>query len=142
MTCDPGLRARLADPRPAPHRRPAGSAALGSWRISATGLYKILPHGVRTRLARLEGEALVARGLVTERTARRVVREARHLEAERPGDLVCLDRFYIGRLKGVGKLWQRTACDAATSYGIAQGVRGTPRPAQAAAFLAERVLPV
>lgn len=94
------------------------------------------------RLARLEGEALVARGLVTERTARRVVQEARHLEAERPGDLVCLDSFYIGRLKGVGKLWQLTACDAATSYGIAQVVCGTPRPALAAAFLAERVLPV
>jgi transposase InsO family protein len=118
----------------------------GSWRISATGAYKILRrHGVRTRwerLARLEGEALVVSGLLTERTARRLSQEARHIEAERPGDLVCLDSFYIGKLKGVGRVWQLTACDAATSYGIAQVVRGTPRPAVGAAFLAERVLPI
>ena len=27
--------------------------------------------------------------------------------------------MYIGRLKGVGKVWQITACDAACSYGVA-----------------------
>jgi transposase InsO family protein len=122
-----------------------GQRRYGGWRLSATGVYKILRrHGLRTRwerLARLEGEALVARGLVTERTARRLTRADRHLEAERPGDLVCLDSFYIGKLKGVGRLWQLTACDAATSYGMAQVVRGRPRPALAAAFLLERVLP-
>ncbi len=37
-----------------------------------------------------------------------------------PGDLVCLDCFYIGKLKGVGKLWQVTACDAACSFAFAQ----------------------
>jgi hypothetical protein len=30
-----------------------------------------------------------------------------------------VDTFYIGNLKGVGKVWQITACDAATSYGLA-----------------------
>ena len=117
----------------------------GGWRISATGAYKILKrHGLRTRwerLARLEGAALVDTGLVTERSAR-VLAKARHIEAERPGDLVCLDSFYIGKLKGVGKLWQLTACDAAVSYGIAQVLRGTPRPRDTARFLAERVLPL
>lgn len=119
----------------------------GGWRLSATGAYKILRrHGLRTRwerLARLEGEALVATGLLTERTRRLALgQQGRHIEAERPGDLVCLDSFYIGKLKGVGRLWQLTACDAAASYGIAQVIRGTPRPALAAQFLAERVLPV
>jgi transposase InsO family protein len=118
----------------------------GGWRLSATGAYKILcRHGLRTRwerLARLEGEALVATGLLTERMARRLVRKERHIEAERPGDLVCLDGFYIGKLKGVGRVWQLTACDAAASYGIAQVIRGAPRGPQAAAFLLERVLPV
>jgi hypothetical protein len=33
--------------------------------------------------------------------------------------LVCIDVFYIGKLKGVGKVWQCTACDAASSYTIA-----------------------
>jgi len=32
---------------------------------------------------------------------------------------VCLDTFYIGQLKGVGKVWQITACDAFGSYGVA-----------------------
>ena len=44
----------------------------------------------------------------------------RHVAAEQPGDLVCLDTFYLGKLKGVGKVWQVTACDAACSYGAAQ----------------------
>jgi transposase InsO family protein len=52
-----------------------------------------------------------------------------------------LDSFYIGKLKGVGKLWQLTACDAACGYGIAQVTRGTPRPAHAIVFLRERVVP-
>ena len=123
-----------------------GQRRYGAWRLSATGAYKILRrHGLRTRwerLARLEGEALGASGLLTERTARRLVRNDQHIEAERPGDLVCLDGFYIGKLKGVGRVWQLTACDAAASYGIAQVIRGAPRGPQAAAFLAERVLPV
>jgi len=118
---------------------------LGSARLSATGVYKILRrHGLRTRwerLARLEGAALETLGLVTERTAR-ALRPPPHVAAERAGDLVCLDSFYIGHLKGVGKLWQLTACDAATSYGIAQVLRGSPTAALAARFLRERVLPV
>lgn len=117
---------------------------LGGWRISPTGVYKIFRrHGLRTRwerLARLEGAALETLGLVTERGRRRLQRLA-HVEAERPGDLVCFDSFYIGKLKGVGSLWQLTACDAACSYGLAQVVRGAPRTATAIAFLRERVLP-
>jgi transposase InsO family protein len=62
------------------------------------------------------------------------------VEAQRPGDLVCLDAFYIGKLKGVGKVWQLTACDAACSYGIATLV---PRVTQQAAiaFLHTHVVP-
>src|SRR5207244_11439880 len=41
------------------------------------------------------------------------------VEAREPGELVCLDTFYIGLLKGVGKVWQITACDAACFYGVA-----------------------
>ncbi len=43
-----------------------------------------------------------------------------HVEAEQPRELVCLDYFYIGKLKGVGRVWQLTACDAASSYGAGQ----------------------
>jgi transposase InsO family protein len=77
----------------------------------------------RQRLTVLERHALQTAGLLTERTRQRLWRvrhgRTRHVEAREPGELVCLDTFYIGQLKGVGKVWQITACDAACSYGMA-----------------------
>jgi transposase InsO family protein len=77
----------------------------------------------RQRLTVLEHHALQTAGLLTERTRRQLWRaqhgRSRHVEAQEPGELVCLDTFYIGQLKGVGKVWQITACDAACSYGVA-----------------------
>ena len=61
--------------------------------------------------------------------------------AERPGDLCSLDSFYIGKLKGVGKVWQLTACDCASSYGWARIVVGEVTAALMAAFLVEVALP-
>jgi hypothetical protein len=60
---------------------------------------------------------------LTERTQRALWRarhgQTRHVEAQQQGELVCLDTFYIGKLKGVGKVWQITACDAACSFAVA-----------------------
>src|SRR3989454_1705865 len=83
-------------------------------------------------------------GLLTERTRQRLWRarygRTRHVEAKEPGELVCLDTFYIGNLKGVGKVWQITACDAATSYGLA-GLLPAHDAVAAATFLREVVVP-
>jgi hypothetical protein len=55
------------------------------------------------------------------RTARpRICKKTNLGPPERPGELLCLDTFYIGELKGVGKVWQVTACDVASSYGVAR----------------------
>jgi transposase InsO family protein len=85
-----------------------------------------------------------AAGLLTERTRRRLVaaqrRRGPHVAARRPGELVCLDTFSIGKLKGVGQVWQDTACDAACAYAIAQGAIECSADA-AARFLTSRVLP-
>ena len=114
----------------------------GRWQLSASGAYGILKrHGLQTRwerLTRLEARAVSDPGLVTERTRRRVMHS--HVAATDPGDLVCLDAFYVGKLKGVGKVWQLTACDAACSYAIATLV---PRVTQATAtaFLRTHVVP-
>ena len=35
-----------------------------------------------------------------------------------PGELVCLDSFYIGKLKGVGKVYQLTAIDVFTRLAV------------------------
>ena len=112
-----------------PDYRPAAPTALGRWRISGSGVYGILKrHGLQTRwerLTRLEARAATD-NLLMERTRRRLLRP--HVAAQRPSDLVSLDAFYIGKLKGVGKVWQLTACDAACSYAIATLV---PRVTQA-----------
>ena len=77
----------------------------------------------RQRLTVLEHHAVRTAGLLTARTRQQLWRarhgQTRHVEARTPGELVCLDTFYIGQLKGVGKVWQVTACDAACSYGVA-----------------------
>lgn len=102
--------------------RPGGPVV----RLSNSGAYAILRrHGLSSRWERLARTEIHAatNGLLTERT-RAALQEARgaapqHIEAAKPGELVCLDTFYIGNLKGVGKVWQYTACDAACSFAVA-----------------------
>jgi transposase InsO family protein len=96
-------------------------------RVAPSTVQRLLRrHGLATRRRRLlvlEHHSARAAGLLTERTRRALLRArygtTRHVEATTPGELVCLDTFYIGKLKGVGKVWQITACDAATSYAVA-----------------------
>jgi transposase InsO family protein len=97
--------------------------------------------GTRTeRLLVLETHSANSAGLLTERTRRSLARrKARHVQADRPGGLVCIDTFYIGKLKGVGKLWQLTACDAASSYAMAKVVPAN-NATEAAAFLRDVVM--
>lgn len=100
----------------------------------------------RDRLGLLEHHSAGTCGLLTERT-RRALARARgpayrpHVHAERPGELVSLDTFYIGKLKGVGKVWQVTACDAACSYGVAWLLPALSARATAE-FLRQILLPV
>jgi transposase InsO family protein len=95
--------------------------------LSASTIYRHLRRvglGHRQqRLVVLERHSASQVGLLTERTRRalhKARRQRRHVQASRPGELVCIDTFYIGRLKGVGKVWQITACDAACSYAAAR----------------------
>src|SRR5262245_15829962 len=76
----------------------------------------------RDRLGLLEQHSAGTCGLLTERTRPQLARarsRGRHVQAEQPGELVSIDTFYIGKLKGVGKVWPITACDVACSYGVA-----------------------
>lgn len=118
--------------------------------VARSTVYRALRrHGLGTRRERLgilECHSAERAGLLTERT-RQAIQKARptasrrHVEAKQVGELVCLDCFYIGKLKGVGRVWQITACDAASSYGLAMVFIGDPRAAVAARFLRERVVP-
>ena len=112
-------------------------------------IYRILRrHRLQTRferLAVLEQHSAETAGLLTERTRRKLLRaqghKPRHVQASVPGELVCIDTFYIGKLKGVGKVWQYTACDAATSFGVARLITGNWNAKKSAAFLTEAVIP-
>jgi len=82
-------------------------------------------------------------GLLTERTRKelrlaRPLRE-RRIEATRPGEVVQIDTFYIGKLKGVGKVWQYTACDAYGSYGVARLASGVVPAYRRAGHRVDRV---
>ncbi len=59
--------------------------------------------------------------------------------AVRPADLVTLDTFYVGKLKGVGTVWQRTAVDTATRWAVCRLFVGD-RTAQAAADFVDHVI--
>jgi len=83
-------------------------------------------------------------GLPTERTRQVLWRlrhgQTRHVAAERPGELLCLDTFYIGKLKGVGKVWQVPAGDAASSNGIGR-ILPVLSAAAVAGFLRHVIVP-
>lgn len=55
--------------------------------------------------------------------------------ASQPGQVVSLDTFYVGRLKGVGAVWQLTAVDVATRTAVCQLIVGDKTATVAAAFL-------
>jgi transposase InsO family protein len=95
----------------------------------------------RARLAVLEQFSAATQGLLTERTAHRDRRRTRHVAAAAPGDLLSLDTFYVGKLKGVGKVWQITGCDAACSYAWARLVVGEVTSAAVLTFLRDDVRP-
>ena len=65
-----------------------------------------------------------------------------HIEVERPGELVGVDCFYVGRLRGTsGAIWQLTAIDVCSSFAWAELVvckQGNPTAAQTSK-LARRV---
>ncbi len=103
-------------------RRYADGLCGRGFQISASGVQKILG---RHELGRRR-QRVAALAQLTAATTGLVVDDARegpfgfcHFAA-RPGDLVALDSFFIGNLKGVGPVWQLTAVDTATRWAICE----------------------
>jgi transposase InsO family protein len=102
-------------------RRVAAALALPQWgglRVSANGVWRCLRrHGLSTRTRRL---ALVAGYRAPYEPPREQASEP-HIEVERPGELIGMDCFYVGRLRGTeGAVWQLTAIDIASSFAWAE----------------------
>lgn len=99
-------------------RRISATLAQERWggiAISPNGVWRVLRrHGLNRRISRL---SLVAGYAAPPEPERPTPLEARHVEVNRPGELVGFDCFHVGRLAGTtGRVWQYTAIDLATSY--------------------------
>jgi transposase InsO family protein len=107
--------------------------------VSPNGVWKVLcRHGLNTRAKRL---GLIA-GYAAPYEPPRDPGPEQHINVDVPGELVGIDCFYVGRLRGTeGAIWQLTAIDIASSFAWAELVvckQGNPTALQASR-LARRV---
>lgn len=104
---------------------------------SASGVAKVLGrHNLGTakqRIAALASLTAAETGQVTDAAMEGPFGFCMY--ASTPGEVVCLDTFYVGRLKGVGAVWQLTAVDVATRTAVCQLIVGDKTAAVAARFL-------
>ena len=107
-------------------------------------------HRLERRVSRflwLDKEALQGRGTLTEEMIKVLKRlkashEAsdRHIQVSQPGELICQDLYFVGRIKGVGKVYMQSAVDCYNSLGFAK-LSVSKKPLYSVALLHERVLP-
>jgi transposase InsO family protein len=116
-----------------------GRQKWGAIVVSPNGVWKVLcRHGLNTRAKRL---GLIA-GYAAPYEPPRDPGPEQHIDVDRPGELVGIDCFYVGRLRGTeGAIWQLTAIDIASSFAWAELVvakQGNPTARQTSK-LARRV---
>jgi hypothetical protein len=101
----------IADPGFGPKRVSAELARekSGAIIVSPNGVWKVLcRHGLNTRAKRL---GLIA-GYAAPYEPSRGPGPEQHIDVDRPGELVGIDCFYVGRLRGTdGAIWPLTAID-------------------------------
>ena len=95
----------------------------------------------------LDKEAIEGRWTLTEEMVKVLSKlKASHqasdnkVEVSYPGELICQDLYYVGRIKGVGKVYMQSAVDCYNSIGFAK-LSVSKRPLHSVALLHERVLP-
>jgi transposase len=95
-----------------------GRAKWGGIVVSPNGVWKVLcRHGLNTRAKRL---GLIA-GYAAPYEPPRDHGPEQHIDVNRPGELVGIDCFYVGRLHDTqGAIWQLTAIDVCSSYAWAE----------------------
>ncbi len=64
----------------------------------------------------------------------------RHVESSRPGELLCQDTFFVGHLKGVGKVYLHAVVDTYSSYAFGF-LHVSKQPEAAVAVLHNEALP-
>lgn len=105
---------------------------------SASGVQKVLRrHHLGTRKERVAALAALTAADTGLLAPRALEPYGFCLCAARAGDLVGLDAFYVGKLKGIGPIWQLTAVDTATRWAFCSLVVGHVSSEAAAAFVRE-----
>lgn len=107
-------------------------------------------HGLSLRYQRLlwlERKVAIAGGVLTEHQLRLLRRwqgrqtdPEQHIEAPQPGYLLCQDTYYVGTIKGVGKIYQQSVIDAHNSQAFAK-LYLSKVPMTAVDVLHDQVLP-
>jgi len=109
------------DPPYGPERTGAERTSVGS-SVGHTGIYNILEKkGLTTAKARLEWVGKVSGEITTqdERTRDKEKAKKNHVEANYAGQLTGQDTFYIGCLKGIGRIDHQVTGDCFSSFGAA-----------------------
>jgi transposase InsO family protein len=130
-------------------QRIADQLALEGVSVCPTSVRNVwLKEGLETkykRLLRLEEKAMTKGFKLTEQQIRLLEKAnpefaERHVKSEYPGYLLCQDTFYVGRLKGIGRIYLQAVVD---TYGsVAFGKLYTSKRQETAAdVLYDRVLP-
>jgi transposase InsO family protein len=112
--------------------------------ISDTGVYHVLCRKqLNHRLDRLfYAQKKSDNPVVTERYIREITkRQGMHISAYYPGYLFCQDTFYVGTIKGLGRIYQQAGIDAYAGFGFAKAYM-YKRAINAIDFLETKVLPV
>ena len=93
--------------------------------VSGVTIQKILDrHGMTTkydRLLKLEAKAAAQEIELTGEQVAAIEKanpcfKERHVESSSPGELLCQDTFYVGHIKGVGKVYMQAVVDTFGSY--------------------------
>lgn len=88
--------------------------------ISHRTLWKFLvKEDLNTRRKRRLWAESQGKPTLTQKEKQVLAAKHRHIESYRPGELVSVDTFTTS-VKGLGRIWQCTACDTYSSYGWAK----------------------
>ena len=105
--------------------RVAQELALKGIQISSTGVRGVwMRHGLLSkheRLLRLERAVREDKFTISEEQAKTLERfspefRERHIEVKKTGELVAVDTFFVGSLKGVGKVYLQSVLDCFSRY--------------------------
>jgi len=124
-------------------RRIANELKFQGITISETGIYHVLTRrGLNHRLDRLfYAQEHSDNPVITERYLREIEKKKEsHIEAFYPGYLFCQDTFYLGTIKGLGRIYQQAGVDAYSSFGFAK-VYTNKKADSAKDFVKTRVIP-